>query len=71
MIMESLRELGLAGQDVQGEQENVVNYEIYLPPDGTQLLLQSPRRCNACTPGTCAIAGSCAQCATHQSEIQQ
>ena len=35
--MESLRALGLVGQDVQEEQENVVNFEVYLPPDGEQL----------------------------------
>jgi hypothetical protein len=35
--MESLRALGLVGQDVQQEQDNVVNYEMYLQPEGVQL----------------------------------
>ena len=34
--MDSLRALGLVGQDVQEEQDNVVNYEIYLQPEGVQ-----------------------------------
>lgn len=49
--MESLRALGLVGQDVQEEQENVVNFEMYLPPDGEQL---------ACRPMQCMPQSSAA-----------
>lgn len=36
--MDSLRALGLASQDIQTEEENVVQYEIFCPDNGELML---------------------------------